>query len=146
MTGDRAQGVSVADVVTVLDESYPRALAQSWDSVGLVCGDPDDDVRRVLVCVDVTDDVVDVAVRQGAGLVLAHHPLLLRGVDSVAADTPKGRIVHRLIRNRIALLTAHTNADSAPVRASRTRWPIFSACSTPPRSSPYPLRRWTNGW
>lgn len=132
MTGDRAQGVSVADVVTVLDESYPRALAQSWDSVGLVCGDPDDDVRRVLVCVDVTDDVVDVAVRQGVGLVLAHHPLLLRGVDSVAADTPKGRIVHRLIRNRIALLTAHTNADSARPGVSDALADLLGVLDTTP--------------
>ncbi|MCS3879661.1 Nif3-like dinuclear metal center hexameric protein [Gordonia amarae] len=104
---------TLARIIGVLDEAYPRRLAESWDSVGLVCGDPDDTVARALVCVDVTDRVVDQAIADGAGLILAHHPLLLRGVDSVAADTPKGRIVHRLIRSGIGLFTAHTNADSA---------------------------------
>lgn len=103
----------LARIIGVLDEAYPRRLAESWDSVGLVCGDPDDTVARALVCVDVTDRVADQAIADGAGLILAHHPLLLRGVDSVAADTPKGRIVHRLIRSGIGLFTAHTNADSA---------------------------------
>lgn len=102
-----------AEVIAVLDRAYPRRLAESWDSVGPVCGDPTEEVSSVLVCVDVTDEVVDAAIAAGAGLIVAHHPLLLRGVDSVAADTAKGRIVHRLIRAGIGLFSAHTNADSA---------------------------------
>ncbi|GAB05643.1 Nif3-like dinuclear metal center hexameric protein [Gordonia amarae] len=113
MTMSENTAQTLARIIGVLDEAYPRRLAESWDSVGLVCGDPDDTVARALVCVDVTDRVVDQAIADGAGLILAHHPLLLRGVDSVAADTPKGRIVHRLIRSGIGLFTAHTNADSA---------------------------------
>ncbi len=104
---------TLADVIARLDAAYPPALAESWDSVGLVCGDPSDKVRRVVVCVDVTDAVVDHAIEVGADLVLAHHPLLMRGVDTVSAATPKGRIVHRLIRSGCALFTAHTNADKA---------------------------------
>ncbi|MDY6809574.1 MAG: Nif3-like dinuclear metal center hexameric protein [Actinomycetota bacterium] len=104
---------TVAEVIGVLDAAYPRRLAEPWDSVGLVCGDPGEPVDTILTCVDVTDDVVDAAIGMGAQLIVAHHPLLLRGVDSVAADTAKGRIVHRLIRSGIALFTAHTNADSA---------------------------------
>ncbi|GAA1482811.1 Nif3-like dinuclear metal center hexameric protein [Gordonia sinesedis] len=105
--------VTVADVIAVLGAAYPQRLAEPWDSVGLVCGDPADPARRVLICVDVTDEVVDAVVAGDVGLIVAHHPLLLRGVDSVAADTPKGRVVHRLIRAGVALFTAHTNADSA---------------------------------
>ena len=105
--------VRVSDIIEVLDEAYPRRLAESWDSVGLVCGDPDDEVASVAVCVDVTDAVVDWAIDRGAGMIVAHHPLLLRGVDSVAADTTKGRVIHRLIRSGVALFTAHTNADRA---------------------------------
>ncbi|MGC4934894.1 Nif3-like dinuclear metal center hexameric protein [Gordonia sp. DT30] len=108
-----SENVSVADVIAVLDDAYPPRLAESWDAVGLVCGDPQEPARRILVCVDVTDDVVEAAGAGGYGLIVAHHPLLLRGVESVAADTPKGRIVHRLIRGGIALYTAHTNADKA---------------------------------
>ncbi len=103
--------VRLADVIEVLDQAYPPRLAQSWDSVGLVCGDPDDAVESVTVAVDATPAVVDEVPE--AGLLLAHHPLLLRGVDTVAASTPKGALVHRLIRTGRSLFTAHTNADSA---------------------------------
>ncbi|OCB61725.1 Nif3-like dinuclear metal center hexameric protein [Mycobacterium parascrofulaceum] len=103
--------VRLADVIGVLDEAYPPRLAEPWDSVGLVCGDPDDAVESVTVAVDATPAVVDEV--PAGGLLLAHHPLLLRGVDRVAASTPKGALVHRLIRTGRSLFTAHTNADSA---------------------------------
>lgn len=101
----------LADVIDVLDAAYPPGLAHSWDSVGLVCGDPDETVSSVTIAVDATAAVVDEV--PAGGLLLAHHPLLLRGVDTVAASTPKGSLVHRLIRNGRALFTAHTNADAA---------------------------------
>jgi dinuclear metal center YbgI/SA1388 family protein len=101
----------LTDVIEVLDEAYPPRLAQSWDSVGLVCGDPADVLDSVTIAVDATPAVVDEVPE--AGLLLAHHPLLLRGVDTVAASTPKGALVHRLIRTGRSLFTAHTNADSA---------------------------------
>ncbi len=106
-----AVSVRLADVIAVLDAAYPPGLAQGWDSVGLVCGDPDDPVDSVTVAVDATAEVV--ASVGERGLLLAHHPLLLRGVDTVAASTPKGALIHRLIRRSAALFTAHTNADSA---------------------------------
>jgi len=104
---------TVGDVVEVLERAYPPDLAESWDAVGLVCGDPDERVRRVLVCVDPVESTVDEAFELGAQLVVAHHPLLLRGVHGVAASTPKGSLVHRLIRGGVALFCAHTNADAA---------------------------------
>ena len=103
--------VRLAEVIDVLDDAYPPGLAQSWDSVGLVCGDPDDVLGSATVAVDATAAVVD-EVPEG-GLLLAHHPLLLRGVDTVAASTAKGALVHRLIRSGRSLFTAHTNADTA---------------------------------
>src|ERR1700756_2959478 len=101
----------LADVIDVLDDAYPPGLAQSWDSVGLVCGDPEDALSSVTIAVDATAAVV-AEVPEG-GLLLAHHPLLLRGVDTVAASTAKGALVHQLIRTGRALFTAHTNADAA---------------------------------
>jgi dinuclear metal center YbgI/SA1388 family protein len=103
--------VRLRDVIDVLDEAYPPHLAQSWDAVGLVCGDPADVLHSVTIAVDATPAVVDEVPE--AGLLLAHHPLLLRGVDTVAASTPKGALIHRLIRTGRSLFTAHTNADSA---------------------------------
>ena len=101
----------LADVIEVLEHAYPPALAAEWDSVGLVCGDPSELVESVTIAVDATPSVV--AEVPDRGLLLAHHPLLLRGVDTVAASTAKGAILHRLIRSGSALFTAHTNADSA---------------------------------
>jgi dinuclear metal center YbgI/SA1388 family protein len=103
--------VRLAEVIDVLDEAYPPRLAEPWDSVGLVCGDPDELLDSVTVAVDATAAVVDEV--PAGGLLLAHHPLLLRGVDTVAASTAKGALIHRLIRSGRSLFTAHTNADSA---------------------------------
>ena len=104
---------TVAGVVAGLDQWYPPSWAEQWDRVGLVLGEPDAPVRRVLCVVDCVPQTVTEAVREGADLIVAHHPLLLRGVSSVAPTTYKGRIVHDLIKAGIALYTAHTNADIA---------------------------------
>ncbi|MCW2717610.1 Nif3-like dinuclear metal center hexameric protein [Pseudonocardia sp.] len=101
----------VGDVIAALEAAYPPALAADWDAVGLVCGDPDELVSSVLVAVDPVPETVEEAADDQ--LLVTHHPLLLRGVHGVGADTPKGALVHRLIRNGTALFTAHTNADSA---------------------------------
>lgn len=103
----------VKDVVGALEAAYPPALAESWDQVGLVCGDPEAEVRKVVFALDCTQEVAEAAVRAGAQMLVVHHPLLLRGVHSVAADTPKGKVIHTLIAGGCALFAAHTNADSA---------------------------------
>jgi dinuclear metal center YbgI/SA1388 family protein len=106
--------VPLRDVLAALDARYDPALAEAWDAVGLVCGDPDEPVRRVLFAVDPTTAVVDEALEIGADLLVTHHPLLLTPVHGVPADDPKGRLVHRLVRGGAALFVAHTNADRAP--------------------------------
>lgn len=103
----------LSQVISALEELYPPSWAESWDAVGLVCGEPGQDVRRVLFAVDPVAAVLDEALEWGADLLVTHHPLLLRPVSSVAATTPKGRLIHRMIANGVALYTAHTNADVA---------------------------------
>ena len=104
---------SVGAVVSFLERRYPPAWAQAWDRVGLVLGEPAAAVETVLLVVDCVPTTVDQALAVGAQLIVAHHPLLLRGVSSVAPTTYKGRLVHRLIKEDVALYTAHTNADVA---------------------------------
>jgi len=99
--------------VAYLDGRYPPAWAEDWDRVGLVVGEPEAPVGRVLCVVDCVPETVDEALALGADLIVAHHPLLLRGVSSVATTGAKGRVVHRLIRAGVALFVAHTNADVA---------------------------------
>lgn len=105
--------MTLTDVIDVLEAAYPPARAESWDAVGLACGDPAQPVFRVLFAVDPVAAVAEEALDWGADLIVTHHPLYLRGTSSVAATTPKGRLVHTLIKNDIALYTAHTNADVA---------------------------------
>jgi dinuclear metal center YbgI/SA1388 family protein len=104
---------SLADLIGVLESRYDPAWAEPWDAVGLVCGDPAADVRRVHFAVDPVMAVVDEATAQGAQLLVSHHPLFLGGTTSVAATTAKGRVVHRLVTAGCALYVAHTNADVA---------------------------------
>ncbi|MET0837386.1 MAG: Nif3-like dinuclear metal center hexameric protein [Marmoricola sp.] len=105
---------TLGDVTALLDEWYPPHSADDWDAVGLVCGDPDAEVRRILLAVDPVTAVADEAVESGAQLLVTHHPLFLKGVHGVAATDPKGRVVHRLLGAGCGLFAAHTNAD-APV-------------------------------
>jgi len=105
--------VLLGEVLAALDARYDPALAESWDAVGLVCGDPEEQVGRVLFAVDPTSAVVDEVVETGADLLVTHHPLFLTGVHGVPADDPKGRLVHRLVRAGAGLFVAHTNADRA---------------------------------
>lgn len=96
-----------------MDSHYPPHTAQEWDSVGLICGDPDATVRKILFALDPTIEVVHEAMELQADLIITHHPLFLTGVHSVARDTLGGRVIHEALTHGIALFNAHTNADQA---------------------------------
>ncbi len=104
---------ALSDVLVAVEELWPESLAESWDRVGLVVGRTDAAVERIMFAVDPTLEVIDEALEWGAQLLITHHPLLLKGVNSVAATSGKGKAVHRLIEGGCALLTVHTNGDSA---------------------------------
>jgi dinuclear metal center YbgI/SA1388 family protein len=101
------------EVVAALEGLYPPRTASSWDRVGLASGDLDQPVSLVHFAVDPTLAVIEEARAAGADLLVTHHPLLLRGVHSVATTGAKGASVTALIENHIALYVAHTNADVA---------------------------------
>ncbi len=103
---------ALRDVLALIEEWYPEDHAEEWDAPGLVTGDPDQPVERILLAVDPVLEVAEEATAYDADLLVVHHPLYLRGTTSVAATTPKGRVLHRLLSSGCALLTAHTNADS----------------------------------
>jgi dinuclear metal center YbgI/SA1388 family protein len=102
---------TLADANDAITALWPLAEAEGWDAPGLLSGDPAAPVERIHLAVDAVLDTVDEAVGLGAQLLLVHHPLLLRGVTSVAEDRYKGAVVARLIRGGCALVAAHTNAD-----------------------------------
>jgi dinuclear metal center YbgI/SA1388 family protein len=104
---------TLRELVDLLHGWYPPATADAWDAVGLVSGDPGQDVRKVLFAVDPVLPVAQEAAEWGADLLVVHHPLFLKGVHGVARTTPKGRTLGVLQDAGCALLTAHTNADQA---------------------------------
>lgn len=85
----------------------------SYDNVGLLLGDPNAPVSRILVCLDVTESVVDEAIEKKCELIVSHHPLIFNKISSINPTDEQGRIIYKMIRNNIALLTAHTNLDAA---------------------------------
>ena len=105
---------TLSEVLAIVEGLWPTAGSEPWDVPGLVVGSPSQKVSRLHLMVDVTSESVDEALGHGADLIIAHHPLLLRGVTSVAESTYKGHIVSKLIRANCALYSAHTNADVVP--------------------------------
>ena len=102
---------TLADVDAVVERLWPVTGAEPWDAVGLLSGDPASQVRRIHLAVDAVLDTVDEAIAAESDLLLVHHPLLLRGVTTVAETRYKGAVLARLIRAGCALIAAHTNAD-----------------------------------
>jgi dinuclear metal center YbgI/SA1388 family protein len=102
---------TLREIQDAIESLWPVAGAEDWDSVGLVSGDPSASVEHVHMAVDAVPSTVDEAVELGAGLLLTHHPLLLRGVTTIAETTYKGAVLARLVRGGCALVAAHTNAD-----------------------------------
>lgn len=105
--------VQVKDVLHCLEQTAPYALAESWDNVGLLVGDPEAKLQGVLCALDITERVVEEAVQRGCNLIVAHHPVIFTSVSRVTADTVTGRILIAMIRGGIAGICMHTNMDCA---------------------------------
>jgi dinuclear metal center YbgI/SA1388 family protein len=103
---------TVADVAAWLDRFAPRRLAEPWDNVGLLWGDPKAEVTRVMACLSVTPASSAEAVAERAELVITHHPVLFRPVKSVRADTPDGGVLWALARAGVSILSPHTALDN----------------------------------
>lgn len=101
------------ELTKYLDQLYPRTLAYDWDNVGLQVGSLNKPVKRVLVTLDVTKEVVKEAIDLKADLLISHHPLIFHPLSNISFDTPRGWIIQRLIKHDIALFSMHTNFDRA---------------------------------
>jgi dinuclear metal center YbgI/SA1388 family protein len=118
MSAKAAFSRPLSEVLDIIENLWPVSGAEEWDAPGLVVGSPDHAVSSIHVMVDATVESVAEALAQGADLIVSHHPLLLRGVTSMAESTYKGRVVADLIRGGAALYAAHTNADVVPTGTS----------------------------
>ena len=108
---------TVREIEAFLYGFAPKELAADWDNVGQLLGDPEQDVRRVLVALDITETVAKEALDGGCELIVAHHPVMncrWRPVQTVRRDTPQGRLLMKLLCGGVSCICMHTNLDAAP--------------------------------
>lgn len=101
------------DIIAVIEEICPLAGQESWDNSGWQVGDPSDVTTGVVLCVDVTEEIIAEAVARGANLVIAHHPLLFRGAKRLTGRDRVERCVAAAFRSGVSVYSAHTSCDSA---------------------------------
>lgn len=101
------------EIAAVIEQLAPRSLAYDWDNVGLLFGDAEQEVTRLLLTLDMDIGVAQEAARVGAQMVVGHHPILFDPVSRVTAQTPDGRLLQTLARNSVSYYAAHTNLDIA---------------------------------
>jgi len=99
--------------MSILEKYAPRRLAEEWDNTGLLTGDPADDIKGILVTLDVNRETVEEALQLGADFIVSHHPLIFKPIKNIRKDLPFGRLLIDLINNDIGVYCAHTNLDNA---------------------------------
>ncbi|MDE6812017.1 MAG: Nif3-like dinuclear metal center hexameric protein [Muribaculaceae bacterium] len=105
--------ITVNDIAAAIENYAPKSLQESYDNTGLQIGNPDMPVSGVLLCLDVTEDILAEARRRQCNLIVSHHPLLFSGLKQISGRTPTERIVIDALMNNIAIYAAHTNLDAA---------------------------------
>ena len=105
--------MKIREITDAIEQYAPLRLQEEWDNAGIQVGDPDADITGVLLCTDATEAVVAEAIERGFNLVIAHHPLIFRGLKKIMGRTPVERAVAMAIKHDITVYSAHTNLDSA---------------------------------
>ncbi len=105
--------MKIYEIEKFIERTAPKSLAYEWDNPGLLVGDKNKDVKKVLATLDVTAAVVREAADAGADMIISHHPIFFNPVKKIEYGTPEGETVRLLIQNDIALYAAHTNLDAA---------------------------------
>lgn len=104
--------IKVKDIAAAIEDFAPLRLKESWDNPGLQVGDPDMDVTAVLLCLDVTEEIMQEAIKRDCNMIVSHHPLIFGGLKRLTGATPVERIAACALRSNIAIYSAHTNLDS----------------------------------
>lgn len=104
--------MKIVELTKTLESFAPLFLQESYDNSGLLIGDPETEVSRALICLDVTDEVIEEAITKKCGLIISHHPLIFKGLKRLTGNSPIERMVTRCIKHDIAVYAAHTNLDN----------------------------------
>jgi dinuclear metal center YbgI/SA1388 family protein len=102
----------IKEVAAVLEAIAPKAYQESYDNCGLLTGNPDTEVKSILITLDVTEEVIEEAIKKGCGMIIAHHPVIFKGLKKLTGSNYVERTVIKAIRNDIAIYAIHTNLDN----------------------------------
>lgn len=104
--------ISVADITAAIEHYAPLYLQESYDNAGLQVGDMHQNIESVLVCLDVTEEIIDESIALGCKMIISHHPLIFHGIKKIVPSDRTGRIIYKAIKEGIAIYSAHTNLDN----------------------------------
>ncbi|MFM1825729.1 MAG: hypothetical protein RLZZ37_364 [Actinomycetota bacterium] len=104
---------TLAQLAKIIEKPYPKSLASDWDSIGLIIGKQKNVIKKILLTVDITKDIVNEALENGIDLIISHHPLMLEPVEVEDVRKYKENIKELMIEKNLSLYVAHTNADAA---------------------------------
>ncbi len=104
--------MKLREITGELERIAPLSLQEDYDNAGLLIGNENDEISKALICLDVTDEVMEEALQQKCGLIISHHPLIFGALKRLNGNDPVERLVIKAIQNRIAIYAIHTNIDN----------------------------------
>ena len=105
--------VKCSDIINIMEEYANPNLAEDWDNVGLMVGDENRTISKILVALDIDDKIIDEAIEKKCDMIITHHPFIFKGIKSIKASDTLGNRIIKLIKNNICVFSAHTNLDIA---------------------------------
>lgn len=104
--------MKIKDIIHCIETFAPLALQESYDNAGLIVGDSGKEFSKGLVCIDITDKVIDEAIKKGCNLIVSHHPLIFGGISKITNNSFSGKCIIKAIKNDVAIYAVHTNLDN----------------------------------
>ncbi|MHB1922694.1 MAG: Nif3-like dinuclear metal center hexameric protein [Chitinophagaceae bacterium] len=104
--------MKIKEITQYMETLAPLIYQEDYDNSGLICGNPEESLTGILLCLDVTEEVVEEAIRLHCNLIISHHPIIFKGLKQISEKNFVGRIIIKAIRNQLALYAAHTNLDN----------------------------------
>lgn len=110
----RPAKISIERITAIVNSLAPFSLAEEWDNVGLLIGDPKQEVTGIMIGLDPTAQLLDEALARNANLVITHHPLIFSALKSIRTDQPSGAVISKAISQHLGIIACHTNLDVMP--------------------------------
>lgn len=113
------------EIAKIIESAAPKSLAYEWDNVGILCGDGEKEIKKILLTLDVNEFTVNEAIENKCDMIISHHPILMDGIKRIDFSTSLGRMLKNLIQNEIVVFAAHTNMDTAENGINKVLADIF---------------------